>query len=162
MRSLALPLFALTALAAPLAAKDSLGVFSDWGAFRDPSVPRCYAIAEAAPSRLQRDFRPYMTVASWPARRIRGQVHFRMSRELREGARVTLRIARRNYPMVGGKADAWARDPATDTAILAAIRSANSMTIFATDSRGRRFSNTYALAGAASAIDAATLACARR
>ena len=162
MRSLALPLLALTALAAPLAAKDSLGVFSDWGAFRDPSVPRCYAIAEAAPSRLQRDFRPYMTVASWPARRIRGQVHFRMSRELREGARVTLRIARRNYPMVGGKADAWARDPATDAAILAAIRSADSMTIFATDSRGRRFSNTYALAGAASAIDAATLACARR
>ncbi len=29
----------------PAAAKDSLGVFSDWGAFRDPSVPRCYAIA---------------------------------------------------------------------------------------------------------------------
>lgn len=162
MRNLALPLLALTALAAPLAAKDSLGVFSAWGAFRDPSIPRCYAIAEAAPSRLDRDFQPYMTVASWPARRIRGQVHFRMSRQLREGARVTLRIARRNYLMAGGKADAWARDPATDAAILAAIRSADSMTIFATDNRGRRFSNTYALAGAASAIDAATLACARR
>jgi hypothetical protein len=33
--------------AGPLAAKDSLGVFSDWGSFRDPQVPRCYAIAAA-------------------------------------------------------------------------------------------------------------------
>ena len=32
----------------------------------------------------------------------------------------------------------------------------------ATDARGRRFSNTYSLAGAATAMDAATLACARR
>ena len=37
----------LLALAVPLSAKDSLGVFSDWGAFRDPAVPRCYAIAMA-------------------------------------------------------------------------------------------------------------------
>lgn len=28
-------------------ARDSLGVFGTWGAFRDPGVPRCYAIAMA-------------------------------------------------------------------------------------------------------------------
>ena len=28
-------------IASPLAAKDSLGVFGQWGAFRDPQVPRC-------------------------------------------------------------------------------------------------------------------------
>ena len=37
----------LALLASPLAAKDSLGVFGQWGAFRDPQVPRCYAIAAA-------------------------------------------------------------------------------------------------------------------
>ena len=40
---------ALLAAAAPLQAKDSLGVFGDWGAFRDElrngAGPRCYAIA---------------------------------------------------------------------------------------------------------------------
>ena len=34
--------------AAPAAfARDSLGMFDSWGAFRDPQVPRCYAIAKA-------------------------------------------------------------------------------------------------------------------
>ena len=42
-----LAVLSLLALASPLAAKDSLGVFGDWGAFRDPAVPRCYAIAAA-------------------------------------------------------------------------------------------------------------------
>ena len=47
-----LPL-ALAFLAAPLAAKDSLGVFTDWGAFRDASVPRCYAIAIPTESKVK-------------------------------------------------------------------------------------------------------------
>lgn len=162
MRSYAVLALALGAIASPLAAKDSLGVFSTWAAFRDASVPRCYAIAEAEPSRLERDFRPYATIASWPARRIRGQVHFRLSRTLRPGSGVSVSVGRTRFTLTPGKADAWARDAAMDAKIIAALRQAKSMTVYATDTRGRRFSNTYPLAGAATAIDAATLACARR
>jgi hypothetical protein len=36
--------------AAPATARDSLGIWNDWGAFRDAAVPRCYAIAMAQPS----------------------------------------------------------------------------------------------------------------
>ena len=162
MRKSALLALLVLAVATPLAAKDSLGIFSDWGAFRDPSVPRCYAIAEAEPSRLEREFEPYATIATWPARRIRGQVHFRLSRSVREGSRVSLRIGRQTFTLTGGKADAWARDPAMDAAIVAAMRSADSMTVRAVDTRGRNFSNSYQLAGAATAMDAATLACPRR
>lgn len=162
MRKLALPALVLLALSAPLAAKDSLGIFSDWGAFREPSVPRCYAIAEAAPSNLARDFKPYATVGTWPARRIRGQVHFRLSRSMRENSRVSLRIGRRTFVLTGGKADAWARHPAMDAAIVAAMRSADNMTVRAIDTRGRSFSNSYSLSGAATAMDTATLACPRR
>jgi hypothetical protein len=49
-----------------------------------------------------------------------------------------------------------------DAAIVAAMRTAPKMTIRGTDTRGRRFANTYSLEGAATAMDAATLACARR
>ena len=160
MRKLAV--LTLLVAATPLAAKDSLGIFSGWGAFRDASVPRCYAIAEPEPGAASRSFEPYATVATWPARRIRAQVHFRLSRERRDATSVVLRIGQRNYPMTGGKADAWARDAATDAAIVAAMRSAETMRVFATDARGRRFSDTYALAGAATAMDAATLACSSR
>ena len=37
-----------TLIPAPAIARDSLGMFSTWGAFRDPAVPRCYAVAMAA------------------------------------------------------------------------------------------------------------------
>jgi hypothetical protein len=48
-----------------------------------------------------------------------------------------------------------------DAAILAAMRSAPQMTVSARDSRGRRFSDRYILEGAATALDAATVGCAR-
>lgn len=164
MRSLAaLVLIALAApLAAPLAAKDTLGVFSDWGAFRDPAVPRCYAIAVPAAIRDEREFDPFVTIGNWPRRNLRGQVHFRLSRQLAAGAAITLQIGGRSFRLTGGGGDAWAQDRTMDAAILAAMRSASSMVIRATDTRGRRFASTYSLAGAATAMDAATLACARR
>ncbi len=157
---------ALVAIAAPLQAKDSLGVFGDWGAFRDEfrngGGSRCYAIAMPAPSRLQRDHEPYATIATWPRRNIRGQVHFRLSREVRNAAAITLQMNGKSFTLTGGAANAWARDRVMDAAIIAAMRSASRMTVSSVDRSGRRFSNTYTLDGASSAMDAATVACARR
>src|SRR5438094_497949 len=66
-------------LATRAEARDSLGIFSDWAAFRDPATPRCYAIAMAQPSALRREFQPYADVGTWPRQQTRGQVHFRLS-----------------------------------------------------------------------------------
>jgi hypothetical protein len=160
MRKLAT--LSLLALAAPLAAKDNLGVFSDWGAFRDPSVPRCYAIAVPTASKEARDFDPFATIGTWPRKNLRGQVHFRLSRQLATNPAITLKVGPKNFALTGGGGDAWAQDRTMDAAIVAAMRSATSMVIRATDARGRRFANTYSLSGAATAMDAATLGCARR
>ena len=146
----------------PALARSSLGIFEDWGAFRDAAVPRCYAIAMPAASRLQRDFEPFATIGTWPRRGLRGQVHFRLSRKLRRDSSITVSIGGKRFELTGGGGDAWARDRTMDAAIVAAMRSADRMVVRATDTRGRRFSNTYSLAGAATAMDAATLACARR
>lgn len=153
---------ALALLAAvPAQARDGLGTFGSWGAFRDPAVPRCYAIAMARPSTQQRDFQPYATVGTWPRRDVRNQLHVRLSRRLTPDARIVLTIGRERFALVGGGADAWAADRRMDAAIAAAMRSAESMTVNARDARGRGFSNTWPLAGAATAIDAAALGCAR-
>lgn len=162
---LALLLALAIALPAQLAAKDSLGVFAGWAAFRDTGAnPRCYAIAKAEPASAQamraRDYEPYASVGTWPGRQIRGQLHFRLSRELARGSRVSLSVGGRSFTLTGGGGDAWARDPAMDAAIVAAMRSAQSMTISATANGGRRFSDRYRLEGAATAMDAATLGCA--
>lgn len=151
---------AILAVAAPLAARDSLGVFSDWGAFRDADVPRCYAIAKAAPSRLQRDNDPYASIGTWPKRDIRNQLHLRVSRNLAGDPKMTLKVGSRTFTLTGAGANAWAQNRQMDAAIVAAMRSASSMTVSATDNRGRRFSNTYDLDGVATAMDAATVGCA--
>lgn len=148
-------------VATPALARDALGVFGGWAAFRDPAAPRCYAIAMAAPSTLRRDYQPFASIAWWPRQQARGQVHFRLSRKLQPNAPITLSIGGQRIRLVGGGGDAWAPDKRADAAITAAMRSAREMTINARDASGRGFSNTYELAGAATAMDTAALGCAQ-
>ena len=145
-------------LPAPLAARDSLGVFDNWGAFRDPTV-RCYAIAES--EKPPKGAQGYADVATWPRQGVRGQVHFRLSRPLSASSRLSLSLGGTRYELTGGGADAWARDKQSDAAIVAAMRSADSMSVSAIDKAGHRFTDRYPLKGAATAMDAATVGCAR-
>ena len=158
----ALFLLLAAALFAPLAAKDSLGVFSGWAAFRDAATPRCYAIAKPEPTERENDQPPYASIGSWPESGVRNQLHIRLSRPAARNATITLRVGRRSFRLTGDGGDAWARDAAMDAAIVAAIRSADRMTVRSIGTNGRRFTDSYSLAGAATAIDAATLACSRR
>jgi hypothetical protein len=148
-------------LAAPVLARDGLGTFGQWAAFRDPETPRCYAIAMAAPSTMQRDYQPYASIGWWPRSEVRGQVHFRLSRKLQPNAPISLSIGGQRIPLVGGGGDAWAPDRRGDAAIIAAMRSAGQMTVNARDASGRGFSNSYDLQGAATALDAAAVGCAQ-
>ena len=146
---------------APAAARDSLGVYAGWGVFRDPLVPRCYAIAKAEPSLKAREFQPYASVGTWPRRAVRGQVHFRLSRRTAPGARIVLSVGGQRFVLTGGGGDAWATDQRMDAAIVAAMRSAPGMTVSARDTLGNPISSTWILDGAASAMDAASIACAK-
>lgn len=152
---------AVAVVAAPALARDSLGMFGNWAAFRDPAVPRCYAVAMAEPSTLQRNYQPYADVAFWPRQQVRGQVHFRLSRKLAGNAPIVLSIGGQKLTLVGGGGDAWAADKRMDAAIVAAMRSAGEMTVSARGADGRGFSNTWKLQGAATAMDAAQIGCAQ-
>ena len=151
----------LALLAVPALARDSLGMFESWGAFRDPGMPRCYAIAMAdKPRGAKVDYQAYADVGHWPRRGLRNQVHFRLSRRVLPKTPIRLTIDRQQFLLVGGGGDAWAADRRMDAAIVAAMRSAKAMRVRATAANGRGFSDHYPLPGAASAIDAAALGCA--
>jgi hypothetical protein len=144
--------------ATPAAARESLGLFETWGAFRDARPPRCFAIAEPVrPTPKTAQWRPFASVAVWPTLRTRNQLHVRLRHSRPAGARVVLNIGRVRFPLISGGADAWAPDARADAAIVAAMRSAESMTVWTAG-----FSDNYRLRGAATAMDAATLGCARR
>jgi hypothetical protein len=88
-------------------------------------------------------------------------VHFRLSRTRAPDRAVILNIDDRRFTLVAGKRDAWAADARGDAAIIAAIRSGTAMSVQTSSANGGAFADTYALRGAATAIDAAALGCAR-
>lgn len=146
-------------IAAPLAARESLGVYDGWAAFKDAKPLRCYAIAKAqgtppAPA--------YATVSNWPERKVRGALHLVLSRAVADKAAVRLAVGDKRFTLVAKGRNAWAKDARDDAAIVAALRSAARMSVSASSAKGGTFTDRYTLAGVATAMDAATVACANR
>jgi hypothetical protein len=152
---------ALALVATPAGARESIGVFDRWGAFRDPSPARCFAIAEPVQIVRGGQWKPFASIASWPGQGLRNQLHVRLSHNRNPRARVTLSVGERRFELVAGGADAWAPDPQTDAAVVSAMRDGRSMSVESLAATGQPFADVYTLKGAATAIDAAALACGR-
>ncbi len=147
-------------IALPATARDSLGIYDGWGAFRDASPLHCFAIAEPEGSSGGK-WRPFASIGWWPGNDARGQLHIRLSREIRNGADIMLVAGGRKWRLKAGKFDAWAPSARHDAFILAKLRSAPSFSISSIAATGGGFADTYLLKGAASAFDAAALGCAK-
>jgi hypothetical protein len=159
-RSRLAALIFVAAFTAPAFAKDSLGIYGDWGAFRDADPYRCYAIAEPAHARGGK-WKPFASLSWWPSEAVRGQFHVRLSRERRAAADVYLEAGGRKWRLAAGKYDAWSPSAAHDAFIIARLRSARSFSVSSVSRDGGAFADTYRLNGAASAFDAAALGCAK-
>ena len=146
--------------AAPGVGRETIGVYRGWGAFRDAAPARCYAIAR--PVRAGGRSGAFASVATWPDRGLRASVDVRLSRPRDRSAGVTLSVGERRFALVATGLHAWAADGPSDRALVSAIRAGRSMSIEAVGEGGRPFADVYALAGAATAIDAAALACTGR
>ena len=177
-------LLAASLLAAtPALARDSLGTFGTWAAFRDPGVPRCYAIAMPTPASTTpasatptsatpasttaaapASYQPYAAIGTWPRRGIHGALHLRLSRQLSPNTTISLMLAgpsgTRRLRLVGGGNDAWPANRQDDAAIAALLRSASTLSISSRDTTGHAFTDSYPLTGAATALDAAAIGCA--
>jgi len=152
---------AASILSIPAIAKDSLGIFNSWGAFRDPEIPRCYAIAESEEIRGKAERKSFAAVGFWPRREIRRQFHVRLSRDRSTNSRLMVSIAGRRFQLTATRSDGWSQDKRMDAAIIAAIRSSTSMTVESVGRDGKPIVDAYRLRGAATAIDAASLGCSR-
>ncbi|WP_033073761.1 hypothetical protein [Sphingopyxis sp. MWB1] len=152
---------ALTPAALRAAAPTALGVFDGWGAFRESETPRCYALSKPAATIGSRSEQAFASIGFWPRARIRGQFYVRLSKPRRADSELRLSIGARRFILTGQGVHGWARDQRMDAAIIAAMRSAPSMSIEGRGAEGGAIADTYRLRGAATAIDAAALGCAR-
>ena len=152
--------FLATALiATPALAKERLGAWQSWAAFRDAETPRCYAIGAPETSSGERG---YVSVGFWPKRGLGHQIHVHLSRARSENSGITLSAGGRRFRLIAKGDYGWAKDRQTDMAIIAAIRSSQSLSVTSIARDGRSIVDAYATRGAASAIDAAALGCAAR
>jgi hypothetical protein len=151
---------AIMAAAAPVIAKDRLGVFQSWAAFRDPATPRCYAIA--APEKIAGvpTHKAFLSVGYWPKKGATGQVYTSLSRERSANSSITLTAGGRRFRLTAAALGGWAVDRRMDQAIIAAMRSASALSIESIGRDGRPIVDAYSLRGAPSAVDAAALGCA--
>jgi hypothetical protein len=148
------------ATAAPAAAQpQALGIFGGWGAFQGGG--RCYAITQPHEAPPAEGWQAFASVGHWPARG-GGQLHLRLSREKRQGSAVLLRIDGRSFQLIGGGRDAWAPDSRADQEIQAAMRTGIEMIVETRSNQGLAVRDHYRLRGAATAMDAAAIACAAR
>ena len=144
-------------LASPASAQpQALGIHGLWGAFR--SGDSCYAITQPSETETTGSG-AYVAVAHWPRRRLSSQVSARLSRPKRDGSAVLLRIDGRSFLLNGRGRFAWARDARADDEIVAAMRAGLEMSVETRAADGQVIRDLYPLRGAATAIDAAALAC---
>jgi hypothetical protein len=146
----------LFAIAAPLMARDRLGAWQSWAAFKDAETPRCYAIG--APDETKGEG-GYFSIGFWPKRGVSHQLYVRLSRERSANVGISLSVGGRRFRLVAKGNGGVAKDKSMDMAIIAAIRSANSLSVESIGRNGGAIVDAYALRGAASAIDAAALGC---
>lgn len=152
-------LIAATLLATPALAKDRLGVYHSWAAFRDAETPRCYAIAAPEETVGTATRKAYLSVGFWPKRGVSYQIYVRLSRERSSNSVITLSAGGRRFRMKGEGSGGWATDRRMDLAIIAAMRSATSLSVESIGRDGRSIVDAYSVRGAPSAIDAAALGC---
>lgn len=153
-------LFLSLCLAGPaLAQPQSLGAWGNWASFRDGG--RCYAITQPWQSPPAQAWQPFASIGQFPGRR-GGQLHIRLSREKRQGSAVLLRIDGRAFQLNGGGRDAWAPDARADAEIQTAMRTGVDLVVETRSTQGLLVRDLYRLQGAATAMDAAAIACAAR
>ncbi len=152
------------ALALLAGERQAIGVWERWGAIRDDGPPRrCFALARPVTGAGGIDTRGgFASVATRVDGTRRQAVFVRFSVPRQPGTPITLSIGERRFALRGDTRGARAPDAATDRAVVAAMRGGRSMSVSAIAAGGRPFADTYALTGAATAIDAASLGCTTR
>ncbi|MBP7952081.1 MAG: hypothetical protein KAZ17_01210, partial [Sphingorhabdus sp.] len=115
---IALLFIAILGLMQPAAAlaKDRLGIYNGWAAFKDAEVPRCYAIASPE-QRVSGSVRAgYLSVGFWPGRGLTHQIYVSLSRNRSANSAVTITAGGRRFRLKGNETSGWAANRRSDLA----------------------------------------------
>jgi hypothetical protein len=134
-----------------LHAKELIGLYGDWGAFK--SGRSCYAISAPKTVASGRGG-AQLVVTRWATNNY--QVMISTGAAMRD---VSLRAGGQRFSLTPRGGDAWLPDAKGDAAALAALGASNSASVEGRSARGNRVSDSYSLTGFTDAWTAAQKAC---
>lgn len=135
-----------------------IGAFRDWSAFWfDENGSRvCYMASQ--PKRDEGDYTRrgdiYVLVTQRPAENSLDVISFIAGYTYQQGSEVTVQIGSNSFRLFTDGDTAWARDAATDRALVNAMKAGSTMVVRGTSSRGTATTDTYSLSGATAAYNA--------
>ncbi len=140
-----------------------LASFNDWGAYAsgDGRTKVCYALStpkERLPKDLKRD-PAYLFVSFRPADNVRNEVAVVLGFATRDGGEAEAVVGQSTYALITKGTNAWVRNPAEESQVIAAFSKGQSVTVKATSGRGNASTDRYSLNGFAPALDRARKEC---
>jgi hypothetical protein len=146
-------------VAGPALAKETIGVFGEWGAFRDKRGSTvCYVVSAPVTRSGKGRAAPQLVVSIWPRQKISAQVMAGTGTATQSAA---LAVGGRSFKLSIQGDGGWLPDRTADGQALAALAASGTATVTGRSARGNRFTDSYALAGFSDAWSAAQKACAR-
>ena len=156
---------AVHAAATPPAAPqpERLGGAQSWTAYKAPEKNGqiCYLVGEPAksePANIKRD-PVHLLVTHNTADKTSNVVSFVAGYAFKENSDAELDVDGKSFKLFTNKDTAWARDAATDKAIVEAMVKGNQAVIKGTSSRGTATTDTYSLTGFTQALGLIDKAC---
>jgi hypothetical protein len=133
-----------------------LGGAQGWDAYSDTEKSHkiCYVVGEptkSEPTGAKRN-KIYASVTHRPAEKISNEVSFNAGYLFKEGSDAELMVDSRKFTLFTNKDAAWARDPATDKAVVEALAKGKQAVLKGVSARGTETTDTYALAGLSQAL----------
>jgi predicted small secreted protein len=147
----------LLAAATPVCARETLGIFGDWGAFRDRRGGTvCFAVSAPGASTGKGRSGGQLVVSRWPGQTVGGQLMAGAGTDIQSAS---LSTGSRSFKLVARGDSAWLADAAGDTLAVAALAGSSRASVDGRTARGNRFSDIYSLQGFSDAWNAARKGC---
>lgn len=142
---------------------DRLNDSQTWPAFAEnaKTAKVCYVVGhpqKSDPASLKRG-EIQVSITHRPSEKSYNVVNFAAGYPFKEGSEVELAIDAHKFTLFTSKEGAWARDPATDKAIVEAMAKGKQAVLKGTSARGTGVSDTFSLAGFGQSLGEIDKAC---
>ncbi len=152
--------------AVPAVAQDVqyIATHRDWHAFQfmEGGNKACYVASK--PTQLEptnvNHGDIFVLVTHRPAENQRNVVSLMVGYNFRQGSEATVSVGDRTFALFTDGSTAWTRDPASDEALVAAMKAGSTMVVRATSARGTNVTYTFSLLGVTAALNEIDRACA--